>query len=327
MSLPASSAPTLPEHYGPGPEPDARTRRQLYLYLLPLVAFPVLLLAAAFLIIPTQWFNTHTGSTYLANLGYARTLHGADCQVLVYGDSTAMVGVRPAVITAKTGLTACNIAEFEGMTQVTGTLLVDRFLENNPRPRFLVFLYAPEDLNPSVGWNGVSTFEATSYIVEHEHTAATLKALLTHPGPVFDWAAQGTRQAMLNARNKGLSEETMTLRARNGGQMPIKTEKTLPCDDTRREVRPQAAWMKGLRRKYAVGGTEVLIDATPTIPCDPSLRYFQLTTHGLIDNQPYAPITADSYTDDGRLHANALGAERISTMIADQVAARMQGGR
>ncbi len=325
MSLPGTSASTLPEDHEPGP--DARTRRQLYLYMLPLVFFPVLLLVTAFFVVPTHWFDTHTGSTYLANLGYARTLHGADCQVLIYGDSTALVGVRPAVITAKTGLTACNIAEFEGMTQVTGTLLVDRFLEDNPRPRFIVFFYAPEDLNPSVGWNGVSTFEATSYIVEHEHTGATLKALLTHPGPVFNWAGQGLRQALLNVRNKGLSADALTLRARNGGQLPIQTEKTLPCDGLRRDVLPQAAWMNGLRSKYAVDGTQVLIDATPTIPCDASLPFFQLATHGLIDNQPYAAVTADGYTDDGRLHANALGAQRISALIADQLLARMHGGR
>ena len=326
MSLPATSASTLPEQHGPGAEPYA-TKRQLSLYLMPLVAFPVLLIVAAFFVVPTRWFDTHTGSTYLANLGYARTLHGADCQVLVYGDSTAMVGVSPAVITAKTGLTACNIAEFEGMTQVTGTLLVDRFLESNPRPRFLVFMYAPEDLHATTGWSGVSTFEATSYIVEQEHTGATLRALLTHPGPVFDWAGQGMRQALMNVRNKGLSADAITLRARNGGQLPLHTEKTLPCDSIRRDVPAQAAWIDGLRSRYAVDGTQVLIDATPTISCDPSLPFFQLTTHGLIDNQPYAALTADSYTDDGRLHANALGTQRISTIIADQVLARMQGGR
>ena len=34
------------------------------------------------------------------------------------------------------------------MTMVNGTSIVDDYLRHNPRPRYLVFLYAPENLAP-----------------------------------------------------------------------------------------------------------------------------------------------------------------------------------
>ena len=175
-------------------EPPA-SRRRFYLYLLPILLFPVLLIATAFFVVPTDWFQQRADSTYLVNFGYATRLSGQDCPVLIYGDSTAMVGVDPRVITARTGLHACNIAEFEGMTLVTHTLLVDEFLAHNPRPRFLVFLYTPEDLSLPYDWSKVSTFEATSFLLRHERNLHTARVLAEHPGPTFGWAEQGLRMA------------------------------------------------------------------------------------------------------------------------------------
>ena len=88
------------------------------------------------------------GNTYVANLGYGATLYGVDCQVVVSGDSSAMVGVDPGLIRRRTGLNTCNIGEFEGMTILNGTMVVDRYLAQNAKPRFLVFRYTPEDLIP-----------------------------------------------------------------------------------------------------------------------------------------------------------------------------------
>ena len=315
---------SLPGANQPQPPADAPARRRLYWYLLPIVLLPVLLIASAFVIIPSDWFSAHTGSSYLANLGYGATLHNQSCQVLIYGDSTAMVGVQPAIITQQTGLTACNIAEFEGMTMVSNTLLVDRFLTNNPRPRYIVFLYAPEDLNLPDTWRFVSTFEATTYMVGHERSWHTARILATHPVPVFDWAEQGLRLAFEHVLSKPFAPETRTIRARLGGQFPIKSDHIATCDDLHRELPPDRPWLDGLRARYGIDGTTVLIDATPTIPCDLALPYVQQHYAGVIDNTPYRPFPIDGYTDDGRLHANALGTTRLSNMIARQIAARMQ---
>lgn len=304
-------------------ETPAPTRRRAYLYLLPMVLVPLLLFVLAFAVTPTDWFVARSNSQYLANFGYGATLHNQNCQILLYGDSSAMVGLDPAAIQARTGLSACNIAEFEGMTQVSNSLLVDRFLERNPRPRFLVFMYTPEDLRNPRSWDGVSTFEATSFMVRHERNLHTAWLLITHPGPTFAWAEQGLRMMLQRVRSKPFAPSVYRLRADTRGQLVMNFPSPKDCDAIHRDLAPDPAWVGALRAKYAVGGTTVLVDATPTAPCDVSLPFYQQHLQGVVDNTPYTPIALDSYTDDGRLHANARGSQRLSALVADQVMAHL----
>ncbi len=313
----------VPEREKPSETASAPTRQRAYLYLLPVVLAPLLLFVLAFVITPSDWFVARSNSQYLANFGYGATLHNENCQVLLYGDSSAMVGLDPSAIQAHTGLTACNIAEFEGMTQVSNTLLVDRFLEHNPRPRFIVFMYTPEDLRNPHTWDGVSTFEATSFMVRHERNLHTAWVLATHPASTFAWAEQGLRMAVQRLRGKPFAPSVYRLRSDTRGQLVMNFPTPTDCDAVHRDVAPDPAWVGALRSKYAVAGTTVLVDATPTASCDVSLPFYRQHLAGIVDNSPYSPIALDSYTDDGRLHANARGSQRLSGLVADQILAHL----
>ena len=313
-------------------------RTGLYLYLLPIVVLPLLLIASAFLVIPSRWFALHSGNTYVANLGYGATLFDRDCQVLIYGDSSAMVGLDPAVIRQQTGLTTCNIAEFEGMTLIGHTSLVDTFLEHNPRPRFVVFLYTPEDLSIPNDWSSanVGTFEAVTFQLQHARNAQTMLELALHPGVTLGWAELGLRMALQHVGSQPVSFATAHLRESNDGQLPIMGGGLAKCDSIPHNRLPDAAWISNLRRRYGVDGMRVIVDATPTVACDPSLGFFQQHLKGLIDDTPYLPIPIALYSNDGRLHANEQGSRALSTMVADQIlgqfnppaaAARGIGGR
>ena len=87
----------------PHEEPLASPRR-LRIYVAALVIAPVLYLISCIYIMRTDTFLRRTHDHYLANLGYGMKLHNMDCQVLIYGDSSAMVGVDPTVIQQQTGL-------------------------------------------------------------------------------------------------------------------------------------------------------------------------------------------------------------------------------
>jgi hypothetical protein len=298
------------------PLPPA-TRRRLYLYLLPLVGCPFLLLAAALLILPSQWFALRSKNTYLINVAYGAKLYGANCQVLVYGDSSAMVGIDPSVIRARTGLSTCNIAEFQPMTMLNGTMLLDTYLEHNTAPRFLVFYFAPEDLDPQSQHNG--PFEAIVYRMRRPHKLASLVDLaLHHPNELITWVEQGLRFTLINLFNKPASLEVQHLRDRTSGQLPMTSSSLTECDNLVRDAPPDKAWIAGLRSKYGRAGTTVLVDATPLATCDPSLRFFQQQLPGVIDNRlETLPISV--YVVDGRLHVNAEGSAHLSNMLAKQI--------
>lgn len=150
-------------------------------YCLIAVSIPLAALIGSALAMRSAWFPPRSGNTYIATVGYGASLHNVSCDVLIDGDSTAMVGVIPEVITRQTGLSSCNIAEFAGMEQVNGRLILDEFLKNNPRPKYIVFVYVPESLSPHDQWTQVSHFEAILFRWRTHPDLALLQTLLSHP--------------------------------------------------------------------------------------------------------------------------------------------------
>jgi hypothetical protein len=62
-----------------------------------IVLVPLLTLLLAFPVSCTSWFVRRTSDYYFINLGYGLTLRNADCEVVVYGDSSALTGVDPGI--------------------------------------------------------------------------------------------------------------------------------------------------------------------------------------------------------------------------------------
>jgi hypothetical protein len=293
------------------------SQRHLLWYILPIVLFPILMVVSAFLVVPSDWFVNRSGIPYLVNMAYAEGLQSHSCNVLIFGDSSAMVDVSPAIISEQTGLSACNIAEYKGMTAATRTLMVDEFLTKNPRPSFLIFMYSPDNLE-APSWKYTS-FETITYLMRRQRNANTAKLLLLHPEPTLDWVEHGLRMALLRTRAAPFAADVHRQRVDTGGRFPNALPTRSGCDAELANVAPNRAWIDELRHRYGVGGTTVLVDATPTADCDPSLAFYRQHLQGFIDNWPYPALPADSFTGGGRLHANALGVERISMLLADQI--------
>jgi hypothetical protein len=294
-------------------------RRHLYLYLLPMIVVPVLLLLAAFWIVPTRWFTLHSGNTYMMNIGYADTLSNSDCKIVIYGDSTAMTSVDPLIIQARTGLKACNIAEFEGMTSVNQTMLVDKYLARNPRPEFMVFMYTPEDLGVPQHWNKVSSFEAVTYRVAHGMDWPTLLLFLRHPADSLGWAEQGMRMTLFRFHTKPMGADKLNLRDPYNGQLRLDGETLKSCPTEKHSEGLDPAWVAALRARYGVGGTKVIVDATPAPPCDVDLALYQKALPGIVDDTPYPVYPINYFLRNTRLHMNETGSGLVSTMIANQI--------
>ncbi len=307
----------------------ARSNRRLWFYLAPLVLLPFLILAFAILVVPTERFAAHSGDPFLMTLGYGAQLHNADCRITIYGDSTAMIGVNPELIQKRTGLSTCNIAETEGMTMINDTMVLDQFLAHNPAPQFLVFLYAPEDLDPQSqrANTAVSTFEAVTYRFRQPNKLLSVIALMRHPEDFFSWAIHGARWAITSVFARPLPPQTKLLRFRTHGQSALKDQTMSPasCSMLPAQSPPNRAWVNGLRLKYGVNGTTVLVDAMLLSECDPGLNYYPRELSGIIDNQISALPIADFY--NGGRHVNPIGSVPLSGMIADQILARLQAGQ
>jgi hypothetical protein len=278
-----------------------------------------MILLAANVIVPTSWFARRAHGQYLMTMGYGAQLHNTSCDVAIYGDSAAMIGIYPEIIARRTGLSTCNLAEFEGMTMLNDTMVLDQFLDHNPRPRFIIFLYCPESMNPQSQRHNpiVSRFEAVTWRLRQPHRLAGLIVLMRHPEDVFAWAGHGVRLTLQGLFSRPYPLEVMDLRSKTFGRVPIKDPPLTSCDYPSNASVPDKRWMNGLRARYGRNGTTVLIDATLMPECDRDLVYFRNALAGLIDN-PIDTLPIADYYMGGR-HVNATGSVPLSNMVANQV--------
>jgi hypothetical protein len=302
-------------------------RMRLCMYLAPLVLTPLTILVAAIFIVPTDWFAMRSHSDYILTAGYGSQLHNADCAVTIYGDSTAMVGVNPKQIAERTGLSTCNVAEVVGMTMLFDTMVLDQFLARNPRPRFIVFLFAPENFDPQSQRNNpeMSKFEAIRYRFKQPQKLLGVMQLMRHPEDFFLWSERGIRMAVGEIFTKPFPPETRVIRFKSLGQLQLKEPDLVSCSPHSLAVEPDKQWVQSLRSEYSGEGTTVLVDAMPLPTCDPDLAYFQRTLSGVIDNRLGSLPAADYYSGASSVgrHANAHGSVPLSNMIADQILDRL----
>jgi hypothetical protein len=311
---------------GDGGGTDGPPTRLYARYLLPLILVPLLLPVAAVLIVPTAWFAQRSGISYLVTVAYGATLSDTNCQVVIYGDSTAMLGIEPERVRELTGLSTCNIAEYMGITMLDGTSLVDQYLARNGRPRYLIFNYAPEDLNPDqqYGNTNIHLFEAITYTLRQRGRGAVL--LLQHPGEFFDWSCRGLRIAAEKAVTRPFQNvvlgpfppEIQYLRNRTvGGMVPEDTRALSSCSYVSYVSAPDKNWIESLRSKYGRDGTTVLIDATPIPACDPNLAFFRGKLAGVVDNR-IDTLPVNDFLEGGR-HTTSAGSVVLSERIASQI--------
>ena len=98
-----------------------RTSRRYFYYSLTLAIVPLVAVLASFLIARSSWYLRHQRNSYLAISDYPFTLKNAGCEVIIYGDSSALTGVSPPVIEATTHLRTCNIAQPNTALAIVGT--------------------------------------------------------------------------------------------------------------------------------------------------------------------------------------------------------------
>src|SRR5277367_1949821 len=166
----------------PESAPDTKTSRaalrySLILLLLPLLAIPVFIGLGR-----SNFFLHHGASVWVRSNDAVFDMKNRNCDVLVFGDSTAMTGVNPDVVERETGFKTCNISVTNSVLAVTHNLTLNRYLERNARPRVLLIQLSPDGFQPeSNSWSQTVYAEGLLELLRHGTPADVRRALLTHP--------------------------------------------------------------------------------------------------------------------------------------------------
>jgi hypothetical protein len=269
-------------------------------------------------------------------MGYSARLHGADCEIALYGDSSALHGLDPATITAATGLSACNIAETGPVEDVVGTEYpLDTYLRHNKRPRYLVMMFTPAYYAPYRAPFTRFYPQGVLYAVKYGDLRKLALGLLRHPTWMVHfsvWAGQNLVERVFTGLQPtpGPAEQ-LAIAARfdretHQGYIPYPHGPETSCvrdtwDPSQRMVGRFADGLAAMRQRYATGGTQVFVEITPAAACSSQLEEFRRDSDGLHDNA-FQTLPIHDFAE-GDVHLTDAGAQIVSRQVAAQILAAM----
>ena len=303
--------------------------RQQWLMIALVVAFPIVACLSAFLVTGSQYFRRYADPQWIRSSDRIYTAHDVPCEVIVYGDSTAITGVDPATVQRLTGLRTCNVAQTKGAIVVLGTSGLDIFLSHNPRPRYLVLQFSGADFYKSKSWDdSIAFIEGVIPMLRYYPRREFVTAVLRRPelilGVMHYAYVTGPVNWWLNRRHySNWNPDTPLVDVHF-----VRPE--APIVDCAEAVdidpifhTPETAFIQHLRAKYAAAADHVLIDVAPLSSCDPRFGYIAGHLHGISNTLERYP----SYDyNQGYTHYTAAGAQRLSATLAAQIKA-VEGGK
>jgi hypothetical protein len=294
--------------------PTSRLRLQAYVSLMLLI--PALFLASSIPIVRSQSFPVESGDPFLLNPDYAFSLNHVDCDVVIYGDSTALTGLDPTVVSRATGLKTCNIAQAQSVVQILGMLALDTYLKNNAPPKYIVMQFAPETL--SRGRNDFFWPEGLTLLLRKRSLLEALPTLIRHPVQTYNFSVWAIK-AKVASFIKPPVDFTSTQAAfrSHGGLVILPKSAQTRCLNDKAYLQPTVDWVHGLKDKYAHNGTRVVINVSPLPTCSPIAELVAAGTRNVTDNS-LALYPIGLFCDR---HLTLEGAERASLELAEQLVA------
>lgn len=300
--------------------PPVNARRSLRLAAV-IVAIPLgMLLLAAFLIVSPP-YKRYLDEDWVTGAHDLYTASNRQCDVLIYGDSTAMVGIDPRIVSERTHLKACNIAPSMSSIKLVGTIPLDRYLARNPRPRYLFLQFRPSNMHPHpdpedrrVGFDGYMP------LLRYGYPAQAIRQILASPEELIGMMHYAYVNAFITfrERRKGYVSTVQP----GAGSYIILTEPPLSQCPNQVEfplVHRDIAWVEQTRAHYAPMADKLIFDAAPTSPCNHVVEEWGRTLSGLLDNTIEVYPTGQ-FVDTSN-HPTREGAIRRSNEIADQILA------
>lgn len=304
-------------------------KRAGWQYLVACLITPPLLLAFILFLSGTEWFSRHDNYPALRNVGYGVRLRGADCEIVLYGDSSALTGLDPQIISSRTGLTACNVSEGLTIQEVVGSdAPLRNYLRHNKPPRVILGMWSYTSLRPDIPPLSEYTTEGMVYAARYSSWPRLLFRRpewgLRFAGWAIENLAHGVYAAVLKAPDR--HPDAQKVRERRGGIFPYPLNPEVTCvrnglQEGEERIRAWPDSVAAFRARYTSPQTAVIVDISPIPSCNKFLNVYRTRNEGLHDNRLMAvPI---AYFNEGDVHFSPEGSRALSEHVADQITAAL----
>jgi len=326
LALELREAATHLPHAAAGQRAEEHASDPAFVYCMLVILLPLLAIPAFICLGRSDFFLHHGASAWVKANDEIFNFHDRGCDVLVYGDSTAMTGINPEVVSQKTGFKTCNIAVTNAVLAVTGNLTLDHYLQQNPKPRMLIVQLSPDDFQQeNRAWKQTIYAEGLLELLRHGSPEEGRRMLLAHPHEAVAFAGYAAGFSAYYAikdiwfRTTHLRPEEDQIQIHNGFFTPPSPARTY-CDPAARLTDHSGQFPRSVADDYLNGysdrSTVVLVDVAPIPSCDANLAAYSSELEGVTSNSLLSlPIGA--FNDDR--HYTADGSQIVSTLVARQV--------
>ena len=292
-------------------------------YLLVTLGAMLLLYATPFVLVRTGLYDGVNPSVFARPLNYAFATGVKDADVVLFGDSTALLGVDPSQMASALGVRAVNLSNTQPGLVVNDDMALRRYLAANRPPKVIVFYFAAWDFDYGhTDFNARPTYEGQESLLR-QGTASEMAAFARrHPleagiFPLKFYATalemalhrvpHRTQNAQLAATH-GHMDNTDTAALQNNCSFPPFLLNAIRFD-----------WVRSLGARYATPETRVLFYVAPVPTCT-NVSSVISRPYGELPAAPPAQVPPQFFSNDVRyVHPLPFAVPELTRKLTDAV--------
>ena len=320
MSAPLMTAEEVVADRAPNPSAGASWAKASLLACVPVAACIL-----SYFVCTSAFFERHADPQWVRAGSQIYVARDVDCQVLIYGDSTAITGIDPGIVARLTGLKTCNVAQTKGALVVLGTQALDLYLAHNRRPRVLLLQFSGADFYRPENWADTNAYMEGGIALLRYYPAGMVAAnILRHPALLLGMMHYAYITGPLNwiehrhTLEDGHSSPETPIDIHFVLNLPGFTACAQDRDTDPIFHRPDPRFIAYLRRHYGAAADHLIVDVAPTSTCDDRAPYIRQTLTGIDNSLEQYPVTL---FNEGYAHYTEEGARRLSAALGRQIAA------
>jgi len=255
-------------------------------------------------------------------LNYAFKTAGENADVVLFGDSTAVIGVDPSQMSRALGVKVLDLVNTQPSLLVNDDLTLRRYLSANRPPRLIVFYFAPWDFDyGNTDFSSRPVFEGEQVLLRWGTSRDIVTFLLRHPteGASFPlrFYASALESTLHWVPHSGQEEHLAATHGHVDDRNPAVL--TSSCVFPQELIdRVRFDWVRSLGQRYASSETQVLSYVAPV----PSCGNLSAVLGQPYDRLPAAPprvLPPEYFSSEITVHPRAIAVPEVTRNLIEAV--------
>ncbi len=220
-------------------------------------------------------------------LDYAYDKHPQNADVVIFGDSSAFIGIDPKILNAKFGIRSLVLPDTIGSIPVTGDAPLRSYLAHNRPPRLIVLYFSAWNLD-FAHIPKFRLFEGEEMLLRHGSPHEIARFTLHHPTEIlqFPFRLYSTfgpkmiRAALHHVNREQETADALGHADYNEARPPLASSCTIPPEYL---AQTGTASVQELQHRYSTPETRVIVYLAPIPDCRNSI---------VAEDRSYAAVNA-----------------------------------